>query len=474
MSLTRRLMLFFVGAIAMVLIGFSMALYALARHHLHSQVEERVQAALSTLVAVAEVSADGVEWETADRQLTLWPGSHGGALVWAVLAPDGKYVDRAAAREFASILDDGVAGSKSDASWFEPKEARWLFGQRLLKPGPESPTVSPPDAGAHRYPSLRCVVGTSLVPVDGTLRMLAATLSGLSLVLLLSALAVGQAVCRRALQPVTAMACTAREMDASTLGERLPVSTGGDEVEDLSCSFNSLLDRVEESFERQRRFTGDAGHQLRTPLTAMLGQIDVALRRDRSPDGYRETLAALREQTVRLGKIVEALLFLARSDADAEASGTEPVPLADWLREHLDQRQNHHDPAAVLHVDVVGDVVVRVQPILLGELVDLLLDNACKHGTPGQPIRLTLAKAGDSVELSVADHGPGIQLEDLPHLFRPFFRSGDARRRGIEGLGLGLAIARRLADALGGDISVTSRLGEGSCFTLRLPVVLPS
>src|SRR5439155_4762880 len=138
-----------------------------------------------------------------------------------------------------------------------------------------------------------------------------------SLGIWLLALFLGRAMSRRALRPLSSMACSARAMDASDRGQRLPSATAGDELEDLARAFNGLLNRLQEAFERQRRFTGDASHQLRTPLTAMLGQIDVALRRDRQADDYRRTLDLVHGQASHLRKIVEALLFLTRADLDA-------------------------------------------------------------------------------------------------------------------------------------------------------------
>src|SRR5262249_2439460 len=151
----------------------------------------------------------------------------------------------------------------------------------------------------------------------------------------LAALVAGRAVCRRALAPVTRMATTARAMGAVNLGERMPVAAVNDEMADLGRSFNGLLDRLQESFERQRQFTGEASHQLRTPLAALLGQTEVALRRDRPPSEYRQTLEAVQQQARHLTQITEALLFLARADAEAAAPAAQPLDLAGWLPEHL-------------------------------------------------------------------------------------------------------------------------------------------
>ncbi len=266
------------------------------------------------------------------------------------------------------------------------------------------------------------------------------------------------------------MADCATSMDASDLGRRLPTERTADEVEDLGRAFNGLLDRLQESFERQRRFSGDASHQLRTPLTAMLGQVEVALRRERPAPEYQEVLRCVQQQASRLRRIVESLLFLSRADADASLPDRERIDLAPWFTAHLQSWKEHpRRPDMAVIVQEPTPAWVDVHAGLLGEVVDILLDNACKYSPPERPIRIRLQRFGERIELSVQDEGCGIADSDLGQLFRPFFRSADARRRGVEGMGLGLAIAKRIADVLGATLRVSSAVGRGSCFTLRLP-----
>jgi signal transduction histidine kinase len=238
----------------------------------------------------------------------------------------------------------------------------------------------------------------------------------------------------------------------------------------LGRAFNDLLDRLGESFERQRRFTGDASHQLRTPLAAMLGQIEVALRRERPPEEYRQILTLLRSQADNLREIVEALLFLARADAEARLPELETVDLAKWVKEHYSRwggdvrfRDLRVDPSSR------GPLWVKAQPALLGQLLDNLWSNACKYSEAGAPILVRTEQGPEANFLLVQDAGKGIAPEDLPHVFEPFYRSPRERRLGLAGIGLGLAVARRIATALGGTLAVESRMGEGSRFTLRLP-----
>ncbi len=474
MTLTTRLSVFFLTTLAIVLAGFSGALYFLAKDHLRRQVEDHLDAVLNTLAAAAEVSPEGVEWEPSERQLRVPPYS-GEDILWLVSDPAGRAVDLAASADATEFLGEAAEHLRSmerTSKRLEWSGGRWLFRQQWVRAdNRDAPPQPRPDDGGRRYPQLSFVVGASLEPMQATLRNLAWTLAALSLGIWSVALFAGRFVCRRALMPVSRMASSARGMDATDLGQRLPSANTGDELEDLGRAFNSLLDRLQESFERQRRFTGDASHQLRTPLTAMLGQVEVALRRQRPVEEYERVLTSVRQQADRLRQIVESLLFLARADADARLPERAPVDLREWLPGHLHAWAGHPraDDFLVEAYDV-GPAWAEVQPILLGELLNILLDNACKYSEPATPITLKLCRAGDAVQMAVQDRGSGIADEDMPHVFRPFFRSATAHNRGVEGLGLGLAIARRLAAALGGSIAVTSQVGKGACFIVSLPV----
>jgi signal transduction histidine kinase len=214
-----------------------------------------------------------------------------------------------------------------------------------------------------------------------------------------------------------------------------------------------------------------------------LGQVDVALRQDRSRDEYQQTLVRVQRQGQRLVQIVEMLLFLARADADAELPDLEVIELGTWLCEHV-SRWSSHERAADLHVETpssdfarwespVAGVLVRVHPMLLGQLLDNLLENACKYSDTGTPITLRVAAREGTAVLEVEDRGLGMAEADTPHLFEPFFRSSAVRRLGVEGIGLGLAVAKRIATAMGGNIEVHSRLGSGSLFRVAFPICDP-
>ncbi|HEY1191399.1 MAG TPA: ATP-binding protein, partial [Gemmata sp.] len=382
-----------------------------------------------------------------------------------------KAIDRAVPAGAADFLTDTAAHLRETQR--PTKKVRWQGGRWLVRQervgaaNPDLPFV-PPTGSGQKFPALVVTGGVSLEPVRATLRELAAALTGVSLVVWVIAAVTGRAACRWALRPVTRMADAARGMTAADLGSRLPVASARDELADLAAAFNALLGRVEEAFERQRGFTAEASHQLRTPLTALLGQVEVALRRERDGDEYRRVLGSVRRQADRLRKVVESLLFLARSDADAGLPEKEVVDLGVWLPEHVRTGWTEHPRAADIRAEATA-TKANIHPVLLGELVDVLVDNACKYSPPGTPIWVRVGLAGAAVEVSVEDAGTGVSEADAGRIFEPFVRSDDARRRGVDGAGLGLAVAKRIAHAHGGQLSVTSALGQGSRFTFRLP-----
>ncbi len=470
MTLTTRLSLFFLAALATVLVGFSAALYLLADRHLTRQLDDQLAAATRTLASAAEVEPDGVEWEPHSRPLALAPGAFDDELRWTVVTEDGRVIDRspqAGADELLAEADKGFRTGHRNPRRLDHGGRAWQVTRVRL--APEVPPPGPLKPGKHA--ALELTVAVPLDPVHATLRTLAAALTGLTLTVLAIALVVSRAVCRRALAPVARMADAARSMGAADLTDRLPGASSADELADLALAFNGLLDRLGEAFERERRFAGEASHQLRTPLAALIGQVEVALRRDRGPDEYRRALGSVLDQAGRLRRVVEALLFLARSEADARLPGLERTDLAGWVSMRLSVWADHSRSADLMFEPASDEMPAAIHPDLFGELLGALIDNAFKYSAAGTPVAVRVGRDSQAVWVEVEDRGCGIAPDEVPHLFRPFFRSEAARRLGAPGVGLGLAVAARIVAALGGSIAVESEVGCGTRVRVRLPAV---
>jgi signal transduction histidine kinase len=475
MRLSTRLSLFFIVSLSVVLAGFSIALYLLASKYLYRQLDERLEAALNTLAAAAEITPAGVEWEPHERRLSFGRRILEGRLAWQVCDAAGQRLDGMTSGGADRILASAIAAPFSTT---RPRTVRdddgvvWRATHRRIDPPlvPGEPAQRSTGVAAL-HSSLLVAVAISTQDVATTLRNLGMVLAGLSLGVGLAALVCANRISRRALRPVSAMAEAARAVEAIELHQRLPVFRTGDELEELGMSFNALLDRLQESLERQRRFTGDASHQLRTPLTAIQGQVDLALRQDRDPEEYRRVLSLVQRRTGHLRQIVESLLFLARADHEHPALEFETVDLREWLADHA---RTWHDTrrSQDLRLEFAdgGSHRIRAQPALLSELVDNLLDNASRYSEAGTPIRMTLNQDQSRVLVGIEDEGIGIAEQDIPHIFEPFYRSAQTRLRGSPGSGLGLAIARRLASIFGGTVAASRRRTRGSRFTISFPV----
>jgi signal transduction histidine kinase len=466
-SLTTRLLVFSQAALAVVLLVFCATLYTVARWYVHRQAAETAERSTATLVASVDIEPDSVEWEPSDRDVSLGPGPLGGTVYWYITDARGALVDRSLDPGTADLIATAGTGTE------QPPTEGWVVTRRLVHP--------PGAAGAQltrnrtaeevekgEYPALIFTAGVRTGPLRAALNTLAVGLSGVSLAVWLAALVVGRWVCRRALRPVTEMAEAARGMSAEDTGSRLPPPGARGELEELHAAISGLLGRLHAALGRERRFTAEVSHQLRTPLGTILGQIEVALRRPRAPEEYERVLGVIRRQATELAQSVEALLFLARSDADAPPPPTEPIDLREWLPEFI-ANLAAHPRHADLAFQPETDAALRVEAHtpLLRELVGNLVDNALKYSPTGTPVVVRTGTEGRSVVLSVEDRGPGIPPADLPHVFEPFFRSANAV--GVPGSGLGLAVTVRIAAAFGGRVAVENRPEGGSRFTVALP-----
>ncbi len=470
MRLSTRLSLFFLGTLGLILVGFSVALHAVASEYLRRQVDERLESALNTLVAAAEVTDVGVEWEPEQRRLSFGLRAVDGQFVWVVRDGDGRRVDGSATVENERPFADSIwslapagrskrIGDRSGRPWR-------IMTRRVERLGRGKAPVSPDEPIGHE--ALILGAGISMGGVHETLRNLAVLLAILSGSTWTLALLVGGRICRRALRPVTEMAVAAQAIAGHEFDERLPVSATGDELEELARAFNGLLGRQHESHNRQRRFTGDASHQLRTPLTAMQGQVDLALRQPRANEEYRRVLEVVQERTRHLRRIVEALLFLARADAESQRPQLESIELTGWLMEKANSWSGPR--AEDLDLDAGPDPLwIRAHSALLAEVIDNLIDNACKYSEPSTPIRVRATLTGCEVRLAVEDRGIGIDPASIGSVKNPFFRTPQARSRDAKGLGLGLSVASRIAEIFDGRLEVESHPGQGCTVSLVLP-----
>jgi heavy metal sensor kinase len=321
-------------------------------------------------------------------------------------------------------------------------------------------------------------VARSEESIDAALAQLRGLLMGLVPLELVLAGAVGLFLAGRALDPIDRITRTAAAIGAEDLARRLPEDVGRtpDEVGRLAATFNRMLDRLEGSFKRQRQFTADASHELRTPLTLLLTQLDVALARPRSSDEYQRALRAMREDVVRVQRLVNALLTLARADSGQDSLERKWLDLGDLAEQVAGAMQGLAGERQVsLAAETRPGLSLCGDETRLTQLIVNLVENGLMHTPAGGRVTVTAALEPDGTAalLSVRDTGVGIASEHLPHLFERFYRV-DPSRSSDGGVGLGLAISRWIVEAHDGRIEVESQLGRGSTFRVRLPNLKPS
>ena len=472
MKLASRISLFFLAALAVVLVGFSVSTYAIVRAQLDRQLYDRCDATLDTICASIEWTDAGLEWEPAERNLTFSAAVFDKTLMWLVLNSSGERIDGSSQsgpllKALADAGDDGTTGSR-DAAW---DGQRWRISRRELQsPKATEDVVLKNSANPNRYARLSVVVATSLEPIAAQLRNLALALLAISGVVWCAAALFGGWLCRKMLAPLTRMTNAISSISPSKLSQRLDPIRTEDQLGELTKAFNELLDRLQASFERQRRFAADASHQLRTPLTSMLGHAEVCLRRDRSTSEYRSVIENIRDQSTQLSQIIEMLLFLAREGADVIGPSCHPFELNDWLVGYLPHWNQHARFADVqLEVDPEAELAIRAHEGLLGQALDNLVDNAFKYSEPGSPIVVRTYRTNGVIALEVEDSGCGISPAEIAHVRVPFFRSDDVRRQGVSGVGLGLSVTQQIVTAFGATLTIRSVPGRGSVVTIAFP-----
>jgi heavy metal sensor kinase len=274
----------------------------------------------------------------------------------------------------------------------------------------------------------------------------------------------------RNLAPLAWMAGQARRITHSNLETRLEIGAAAEELVTLSASFNELLSRLDQSFDHMRRFVADASHELRTPISIIRGEADVALSNDRSAAEYKQTLAVILDESRRLSRLVDDLLNLARADAGRVKLQVQEFYLNDLLAECCRSAQTL---ASARHIALEcrcdDDVTYRGDEELLRRMVMNLVDNAIRYTPEGGKVNVALEPSADGLAIRISDTGTGIASEAVPHVFERFYRGDKARSRQDGGFGLGLAIVKWVAESHNGAVAVASTPGAGSTFTVTLP-----
>jgi heavy metal sensor kinase len=382
---------------------------------------------------------------------------------------------------------------KDDGKYLQVRDEKgnWLFrSRRMIEENPNLPApsglpkeglISEFHQGIHQvrtlaYPIVvhgeRYSVQTGIA-LDRSIALLTSFRAKLllftPLLILLVALG-GHAMSRKALSPVARLAAEVQRINDRNLDIRLPVSKAKDEISDLSQTLNQMLERIDKAFASVRAFTGNASHELRTPISLLRTEIEVALYRPRKAEEYRSTLGLLHNETVRMTGLVENLLSLARADAGAETITLTPIDLRQFLRRIAETWQSVMDQAELAFaVEIPGDRVMALgDEDSMQRLFSILLENAAKFTPPGGSIRVAMTVQESRIVFAVQDCGLGIASEHKQHIFDRFYRAVPVGGSPAKGSGLGLALAKWIAERHGTELKVESEPGIGSNFSFCL------
>lgn len=294
------------------------------------------------------------------------------------------------------------------------------------------------------------------------LKMLAFLLVGANVAGVLAAIFVGWKTSRKMLAPIDHMISDANTINSQRLNRRLDVPEAEDELQKLSMTINSMLDRMEEAFRLQGRFAADASHELRTPLSILQGNADMLERWGRNdPVVLDESITSIQKQTSYMNKLVDNLLFLARGDSGTQQLKKEAFDIGLLLYEMVEE-QSSIDEAHYYHVNAPEDIRLLADRSMIKQLLHALIDNSVKYTPAGGDITLSCAEQDDGIAISVADTGIGMEPEHLAHVFERFYRVDQARLRTTGGMGLGLSIVKAIVDVHGGKLHADSEKGKGT------------
>ena len=457
LSIGVRLTVWYLAIFALGEFVFGLGMWIILRHNLYDMVDDDLETQvedLKTFLGKQKNEATVAELQQAvNRTYSI---EHSGDYL-ALFAQSGEPIYRSAffeAHPSVLILPDQVKDPTSRSRRMDGRPFRFLF-QKL-------------NVNDHIY---TVEMGIPADDAVETLHLFRSYLLMFAPLLLLVAAGVGYWMSRRALSPVDALVRTAREVGGTNLNSRLQKLKTGDELQRLSDTLNEMLDRIESAFLRVSQFTADASHELRTPVSLIHTEAELALRRSRGEAEYQEALRHILLEAERTTALIEQLLSLARADSGRETVRLQPLNWGQMLGTVLDGwRQVATMRSMELSANLDGhSVFVMGDESLLRRLADILLDNAFKYTSSPGSVHLRLEQKGQSAVMTVQDSGVGIAEEEQNKIFERFYRVDKARSRAQSGTGLGLAIAQWIVAQHHGSIAVESSPGAGAIFRVELP-----
>lgn len=458
LSIGVRLTLWYLAIFALAQLVFGAGMWVLLRHYLYDLADDSLESQVEDLQKFFATQKGDASFASLQRALTEAYVDHAGDYL-QVYADDGKWVYQSEfmkAHPLAQVMPERIQNLTFEDHRMDGKPVRFAT-QRFAING-------------HTYAAQTGVLTSDVVDTLSVFRLYLVMSAPL---VLLAAAAGGYWLSRRALAPVDAIVRSTREISGTNLDCRLEKLHTGDELQRLSDTLNEMLGRIEGAFQRVTQFTADASHELRTPVSLIRTEAELALRRSRGEDQYKESLEHILQEAERTTVLIEEMLALARADSGHASLKMHPLNLGgvlqaaaeSWRQVAAVYRLEFNDRGTARELFVMGDEVA------LRRTINTLLDNAFKYTVPPGNVELALEQKDDKAILIVQDSGIGIALEEQEKIFERFYRVDKARVRETQGAGLGLAIARWIVQQHGGTIRVESAPGNGATFSVELPLI---
>ncbi|HZZ12487.1 MAG TPA: heavy metal sensor histidine kinase [Paraburkholderia sp.] len=443
-SIARRLALMFALVALFVFTLVGTGLFVILRsqleHHLRESLDDRSE--IARIIVYHAMTPE--KWRVAREKLTdMTP--HDGSTMYSVSSADPSF-------HFGNPVNGSVV-------------TQWRGGYARVSPaggGQDMLTATMNIPANGTRPLVQLQVASSYSPNVRTMRVFGSALAALSALGSLAVLLLSYSVTRLGLAPLTRLTKDASEVSPNNRSQRLNTASLPLELNDLANSFNGALERLDGAYGRLESFNADVAHELRTPVTILIGQTEVALTRNRSVDDLRHTLQSNLEEFERMRAIINDMLFLARADQGERATGLVEVSLAAEVAHTLEFLEIPLEEARV-HAHLRGDAMARVNRSLFGRACTNLLMNAIQHCAPGAAITVTITQEithdGDQLRVAVANPGEPIEPGILEHLFDRFYRAEVSRTNSRENHGLGLAIVKAIAEMHRGAVWAHSEHG---------------
>ncbi len=456
-----KLTLWYGGILALILVVFSSGVYVYFRNSLQKSIDTKIKSIGEVLSSSITETHNTSVFGNFERYLENVLGRK----------PKGKLIQ---------IMDrSGRIGAKMSDIETEVLPTSFSTLERALKGEivyetmegirPRLRMITIPITESQKITSI-VQVGTSLEDFDETMKKLLIIML-ISIPTSISAtIAVGYFMAKKALKPVDQIRKAAVKISSSNLDERIDVSGRRDELGRLAETFNAMINRLKDAFQRINQFSIDVSHELKTPLTILKGETEVALRKERGNEDYKKLLMSHLEEVDRMTRIIDDLLLLSKADTKEITMNIEDISLRDLIVDVcMDMKMFADNKGTELHVKELEDVRIKGDELKLRRMLWNIVENGIKYTQNGGKVEVSSYVNDGYAWIDVKDNGVGISQNDIQYIFDRFYRADRSRRR-ESGSGLGLSISKWIAEAHKGSIDVKSQPAEGSLFSIKLPI----